>query len=279
MSTIGDKLKDARMAKGYTLDDLQEMTDIQKRYLQAIENNNEDILPGNFYAEAFIRQYAETVGLDGEVLVKEFRLKHDQNQSSQVEDSPVLSRSSSEKAGALETIKDSFPMILILGLILAIVIAIYIAGSQLNSSSTTINSDREDTIFIRNNSNQGENEEQEEMNGNVEASNSAIVQLEESDGTVTEFTVQNLEANPAHFTLEAEGGDSWVSIELDERLMDSGLIINGEEMRVEFNEVPNQGRLVIGNAPVTNVYLNNQPLEFPEETDGFVRQELLFSFE
>ncbi|PJH64289.1 DUF4115 domain-containing protein, partial [Salmonella enterica subsp. enterica serovar Enteritidis] len=59
------------MEQGYTLDDLQQTTKIQKRYLQAIEDWNTDILPGRFYARAFIKQYADIVGLDGEQLLEE----------------------------------------------------------------------------------------------------------------------------------------------------------------------------------------------------------------
>ena len=71
MNEIGEILKEARIEQGYTLDDLQQTTKIQKRYLQAIENGNVDILPGRFYARAFVKQYADIVGLDGEELLAE----------------------------------------------------------------------------------------------------------------------------------------------------------------------------------------------------------------
>ena len=50
---IGHMLKEEREAQQLTLDDIQEMTKIQKRYLQAIEDNNFSSLPGRFYARAF----------------------------------------------------------------------------------------------------------------------------------------------------------------------------------------------------------------------------------
>lgn len=69
---IGEKLREAREAHGYTLDDIQNKTKIQKRYLQAIEDERYDILPGKFYARAFMREYALTVGLDPAVLLESF---------------------------------------------------------------------------------------------------------------------------------------------------------------------------------------------------------------
>lgn len=69
---IGKRLKDARVAQGLTLDDLQQSTKIQKRYLIAIEDEKFDDLPGDFYVRAFIKQYANTVGLDGNELLKEY---------------------------------------------------------------------------------------------------------------------------------------------------------------------------------------------------------------
>ena len=51
---VGKKLHDARVAKGYTLDDLQQATKIQKRYLIAIEDEKFDELPGDFYVRAFV---------------------------------------------------------------------------------------------------------------------------------------------------------------------------------------------------------------------------------
>ncbi len=61
---IGAKLREARESKGMTLEDVQQRTKIQKRYLKAIEENNHSVMPGEFYTRAFIKEYAQTVGLN-----------------------------------------------------------------------------------------------------------------------------------------------------------------------------------------------------------------------
>nr|WP_209122321.1 RodZ domain-containing protein [Alkalihalobacillus sp. BA299] len=72
MSELGQRLKEAREQKEINLDDLQKTTKIQKRYLLAIEEGNFDALPGKFYARAFVKNYAEAVGLDAEQILQEF---------------------------------------------------------------------------------------------------------------------------------------------------------------------------------------------------------------
>ncbi|MGQ7033298.1 helix-turn-helix domain-containing protein, partial [Escherichia coli] len=46
---------------------------MRKRHLVAIEEGNYDVLPGAFYARAFIKQYADAVGLNREELLVEYQ--------------------------------------------------------------------------------------------------------------------------------------------------------------------------------------------------------------
>ena len=68
-TTIGTRLRQARLNKNISLDELQQITKIQKRYLEAIESGKLDLLPGSFYVRAFVKQYAQAVGEDGDKLV------------------------------------------------------------------------------------------------------------------------------------------------------------------------------------------------------------------
>lgn len=70
MSDLGLLLRKAREQRGYSLDDIQEATKIRKRYLEAIEQGDYKVLPGSFYVRAFVKTYAETVGLDAEEVLR-----------------------------------------------------------------------------------------------------------------------------------------------------------------------------------------------------------------
>jgi cytoskeleton protein RodZ len=70
---VGNKLRDARARRKLSLQEAEEATKIRVRYLQAIENEDWDQLPGDIYARAFIRTYGALVGLDGDRLAEEQR--------------------------------------------------------------------------------------------------------------------------------------------------------------------------------------------------------------
>ena len=71
MSELGRHLKEARLQKGMSLDDVQEVTKIRKKYLEAIETGDYKVLPGDFYVRAFIKTYAEAVGVNPDELMQE----------------------------------------------------------------------------------------------------------------------------------------------------------------------------------------------------------------
>lgn len=74
MSTeIAQQLKQARMAAGLTLDELQDLTRISRGELAALENGKFEQLPGPFYVRAYLRAYATKVGLEPTPLLNQYR--------------------------------------------------------------------------------------------------------------------------------------------------------------------------------------------------------------
>lgn len=64
MASLGETLKEARLKKGLSLKELATKTRIQTHFLEAIEENNLDVIPGSFFRKSFVRQYADELGVD-----------------------------------------------------------------------------------------------------------------------------------------------------------------------------------------------------------------------
>ncbi len=126
LTELGKRLEEARKQKKITLDELQTITKIQKRYLQAIEDGNYDILPGKFYARAFIKQYAEAVGIDPEKLFEEYATEVPKTET---EVSSGLSRVKNKQTSVSNTSSLFFsllPKILVVVLVISVFVFIWL---------------------------------------------------------------------------------------------------------------------------------------------------------
>jgi transcriptional regulator with XRE-family HTH domain len=76
MASFGENLRRERELRGVDLHDMAEATKISIRFLQALEQDRVDVLPGGIFPRAFVRQYGKYLGLDPERLVAEFVFAH-----------------------------------------------------------------------------------------------------------------------------------------------------------------------------------------------------------
>ena len=71
--SVGERLRQAREAKGISLDEVASQTRIPIRHLQHIEREEWDALPATTYCVGFAKAYANAVGLDGPEIARELR--------------------------------------------------------------------------------------------------------------------------------------------------------------------------------------------------------------
>jgi len=69
---IGERLRNAREAKGLSLRAVADATRIRTIYLQALEEERFDQLPGAVYARGFLRTYADALGFDADQLMDSY---------------------------------------------------------------------------------------------------------------------------------------------------------------------------------------------------------------
>lgn len=287
LSGLGNRLKEARKAKGYTLDDLQAITKIQKRYLAGIENEDYSMMPGSFYVRAFIKQYAEAVGLDAQEMLSLYR----ENESSEQMKEEEIQRSApqlSQKAGFMKSgqMNEVLPKIitaLFIIVILAVVIFLYKHQAntpkpeELETSDeiTVDNNQKDDT---KTDVNKGENgkdsdtkddapEEPEEEPVEDPAPEQTLTQGA-VNGPTTTFTLGNSDAFKLSIKVK-DGGESWIGVtdQNGQELLSKGARVmkNGEAEELELTD-QQSARIRVGRTQFTEILVNGQPLTYPNDT-------------
>src|SRR5262249_31440878 len=126
MFEIGESLREARLKRGLTPADVQKAIRIRDRYLQALEEERWEVLPGEAYVKGFLRTYADYLGLDGNLYVDEYN-----NRFAQHEDQPFVPERFARPGPRLGV--GLLRPVVVVGVIVAIVAAV--AAWQLSNSS------------------------------------------------------------------------------------------------------------------------------------------------
>lgn len=74
MQNPGEILKEERIKKGLSIKEVSEEIKISPAFLEAIEKNNLNYLPGGFFKRNFVRAYARFLGLNEEYILQVFNL-------------------------------------------------------------------------------------------------------------------------------------------------------------------------------------------------------------
>ncbi len=72
MGRIGETLRKARELREIDLREISDATKISIRFLEAIEENRFEMLPGGVFNKGFIRAYANYIGLDSQAMVDNY---------------------------------------------------------------------------------------------------------------------------------------------------------------------------------------------------------------
>ncbi len=70
--TLGEKLRQAREARGITLSEVAEQTRISPLYIESIENDDYRSLPGGIFNKGFVKSFAKYVGIDEQEALQDY---------------------------------------------------------------------------------------------------------------------------------------------------------------------------------------------------------------
>jgi len=69
---IGTTLREARVRRKLTLQQAEDDTKIRVKYIQAMENEDFEVMPSPAYVKGFLRTYSGYLGLDSNVILQEY---------------------------------------------------------------------------------------------------------------------------------------------------------------------------------------------------------------
>ncbi|TGB04738.1 helix-turn-helix domain-containing protein [Halobacillus salinus] len=306
---IGSRLKEARESKGLSLEEIQETTKIQKRYLNAIENNDFKTLPGKFYTRAFIREYASAVGLNPEEIMEDHK-----SELPSYEDEEIIKYSRTQRARQQTSKPKSsskgtslFPRILTGIVIIAIAIAIYVFFVNMNDSSGGENDPAstdgtDDAIELPADSDQESSEEEgseeapaeeepaeESTDKPAEETNDEEAEEPAESEVKIELTQEGTGTFPEHVYTVTGVSERTATIELTgqayleatspkgENNLTPPSMYSAEDSPINL-DFSNQDQLYLktGSVPNTKILINGEPVPFPNDHDT---QKVLLNFE
>ena len=304
MAELGTRLKEARLSKGYSLDDLQEITKIQKRYLVGIEEGNYSIMPGSFYVRAFIKQYAEAVGLDAEEILETYKNELPSTPNDQVSQSMTNSPSRRKVSkGPSNKMMEAMPKIIVALFIVVIIVAIWILWQSKNSPGTSeevnptpeieydtnvkpIDSekdkkeqenkdaqkndkDKDDTKATEETpTDEDDTDQTEEMKQTISAG------TVEADGATTSYTLTGTDTMKLKIEIS---GPTFVGIrnQQQQEILTDTRVYNAGEV-VEFDaSTQNYVRIRLGNSTQAKIYINDELLTYAQQ---IVTQNIVINF-
>ncbi|ATP39417.1 helix-turn-helix domain-containing protein [Solibacillus sp. R5-41] len=281
MTELGARLKEARLAKGYSLDDLQEITKIQKRYLIGIEEGNYSIMPGSFYVRAFIKQYAEAVGIDADQLFMEYRKDVPEVQKEEVAQS--FSQSPSRRRMAASTTSktmESMPKIMFGLFLIVIIVVIWTLTVQKSGSIPDVTDDSDKPLEYEQNNKPNKETPEKPLEPieepDTEPDEPVITEPVETqaisagvvNGENTVYEVSGTET--LNIRLEVSG-DTWLGIRSEaisgkraEEQIEARVYKAGEV--VEHDSTANAyARIRLGNSKLVKVFVNDVELVYTQD--------------
>lgn len=282
MASVGQKLKDARIAKGLTLDDLQQTTKIQKRYLIAIEEGNYDALPGKFYVKAFARQYAETVGLNSNEIIQALDQElgmptspeEQAEATSRVQKREELARPQDNSLSA--KISKYLPTIIIVVVVVAILGTVYAVAWGNHEKAKNQQIEQTNTKVTVSTDVKKPAKKKKSESSSTSKKEQKIVSVASAGSTFT-YNVENA-PNQSTIELGASSGSSWDAVYISGAQSWQGTLQAGTTKKIQVPAGTSQVILSIGNSNASTVKVNGHKLNFLAQNSSLTVRKLVLNF-
>lgn len=280
LETIGEKLQKARIDRGLTIGDLQKITKIQRRYLEAIEENDFDAMPSDYYKRTFIRQFAEAVGLNPRPLLRRLDGKPEEEEltNTMALSMPVKGsrKSKYNETNTKKSLIASYIPVALLVLVVAAIIGTIVwaimldsekgpivptpnkttivdSGSKLETSTTTEKSETEEST-----------KDSEKIEEKKKETNISLVS---DDGETVVYKLVNWE-KPMKIAFKGLDNAAWVGLQNSQtqEIFYQYTIQPKEELETFVPDELDSFSIVVGASRNVTIFINGEEIKFNEKT-------------
>jgi len=288
VENFGSYLKHERELRGVPLEEISGATKIHIRFLQALEDNKFDELPGEVFIKGYIRSYANTIGSD----VEEMLNIYEESVGTKIIEKNTDS-SSASTISAKKFLGIAIAGLIILALIVATKFLILDKKNPttkkniISSSIPNVTPKKEISPEINNDSLKEELKENNILPSDESVKEKAKTEKKELDTLKPEPEIQKQENSlalkeeaspgnmekPLKLTIKVKN-NSWFNMTIDNFREEDFILPAGEEKSYWGNEV---FRLTIGNRQGTEVILNGKNLVLPESKENVIKDFIINS--
>lgn len=242
MFEIGTALRDARVRRDISLQQAEDDTKIRVKYIQAMENEDFDILPAGTYVKGFLRTYAEYLDLDAQLLIDEYNEHFGTGEHREHMIQPARSPKADAAPKTGRKHQTNYILVAILAVVIIAVLA-YLGWGNASSEKPTLVTTTET-----------------QTSPTATAPVTAPAEVARTATTPTQTQAASLQS----ISMAATSADNWIEIHkgsADGDILWGGTLAAGESKTLETKDLENQTRLwlLVGSSDGLAVSVNGLP--------------------
>ena len=285
VENFGSYIKHERELRGVPLEEISRITKIHIRFLQALEDNKFDELPGEVFIKGYIRSYANIIGSDVDEMLNSYE---------ESIGNKLIKKGPGPQPKSTTTVKKYLGFVIAGLSILALLF--FTKSLILDKDNPTVKivkpsssipgaAPKKETLpKIAENSSNKKLAENSLPRAKVSVTKETLVvekgldtikpepEVQKQENSLVGATPENME-KPLKLTIKVKN-NSWFNITIDDFREEDFILSAGEEKSYWGNEI---FRLTIGNKQGTHLILNGKSLVVPESEGNIVKDIIINS--
>jgi cytoskeletal protein RodZ len=240
---IGEIFKNTRIERGLSIADIENGTKIRSKYIEAIEEENFEVLPGEVYVKGFIKSYAKFLNIENDEEIKKY-----------LESNPIQKMGTVKNTIPKQTIKISRGfnkkyITVILGILaIGLLFGVQAFYQKYIQKQSNINN-------------------QTPIDHNIPVD---PIQEELPRKEIKETKLEKVELTLEIIDVGSDKEACWVQFFSDEQLIFEGTLYQGDKKIIEAKE---KIKVILGNAGVVKLSLGEKELGIPGKVGQVVEKE------